>query len=634
MFLDKNHILETMSVESLNTPDKIICHTDEAHENESETLTQGEWLVSNAPFISTPDELLDKVYLYRWKNLLACLAKRKEDGKYEFCEASPGSGYHHYIDCAQGAHIRDARWIRDNKYLNDYIDVTPINVSYWNYILDSVYQKYLLDGDLENLKNNYYKLVARFNYNYFKFDPEWGLYYMQNGTEGQEAGVNGYDKIEREMTYSASFTAKGSTVEALTDNNIRGDFWSCEGSGNERDSIIIDAPLENFFATGLRIWYKQEPKALGVYYNKNGEWCAVENLQYGPWVYDAKMTDVTFEKVETDKIKVEFKNSPETGEYTAAYQLVVCYTFEPWGCGSFWKIIGGDESYRMNSNCFMAAAGYSMAKIATAVGRHWSEALYFNRRGDEIKKAIFEKLWDDDISFFREITHDDKIVIEGKESNCYSAWSFNLAPDEERYAKAWDYIMREDTFLSPYGLTTLEKENPHYMQPFGHGCLWNGPVWPYTYSLILTGMANVLHDYKNHKVSKDDYFELMKRYCLCHFDSGSTDNFAVREDHHPEENTWIAPNRDYNHSSFIDNVLNGLLGIRPTSDGLTVDPIIPDSWDFFCVEDVLWQGKNVTVIFDRDGTKFGREKGLSVFINGTLTAHSETLSKLHIAKSA
>ena len=632
MILNKKAILMEKSVNSLNTPDKIIGHTDNEHENETERFTQQQWMMENIPYISTPCELLDKVYYYRWKNLLACLAKRKQDGKYEFCEASPGSGYHRYIDCAQGAHVRDARWIRDNSYLNDYIDVTPLKVDYWNYLIDSVYQKYLLDGDKDNLEKNYYKLVARFNYHYFKFDSDYGLYYMQNGTEGQEAGVNGYDKIEREMSYSASYTAAGSSLRALTDNNIRGDYWSCEGSGNEFDSIVIDTPIENFYATGIRIWFMTEPESIKVFYSQSGEWKPVDNLVCGPWKYDAKMTEVSFDKVPTDRLKIEFHNCPDKGRYTSAYELVVCYTFEPWGCGSFWKIIGGDESYRMNSNCFMAAAGYSLAKMSSAIGKHWSETNYFVKRGDEIKTAVFEKLWDDDISFFTEITHDEKRKINGKESNCYSAWSFNLAPDEERYGKAWDYIMRTDTFLAPFGITSLEKENPHYMQPFGHGCLWNGPVWPYTYSLILLGMSNLLHNYKNHRVTKDSYFELLKRYCLCHYDTDSTDDFAVREDHHPEENRWIAPNRDYNHSTFIDNVLNGLMGICPTEDGLTVNPIVPDNWDYFCVEDVRWQGKDITVVYDKTGEKYGRGIGLSVFCDGALAAHSDTLARLTLAK--
>ncbi len=632
MFLNKEEILKNQNNKSLNTPDELIGHTDDVHENETEVYTQKQWMLENIPFISTPDELLDKIYYYRWKNLLACLAKRKEDGKYEFSEGSPGCGYHRYIDCAQGAHVRDARWIRDTKYLNDYIDITPVEVGYWNYLIDSVYRKYLLDGDKENLAKNYIKLWARFNFHAHKFDEDYKLYYMQNGVEGQEAGVNGYDKIEREFVYSASYTAAGSSLAALTDNKISGEYWSCAGSEEKFDSIVIDTDIENFYATGLRIWFRTEPSSVAVYYNKDGEWTAVENLSVGPWQYDAKMTDVTFEKVPTDKLKIIFENDPQNGLYTSAYELVVCYTFEPWGCGSFWKIIGGDESYRMNSNCFMAAAGYSLAEIARALGRHWSETNYFVKRADEVKEAIFEKLWDDDISFFREITHIDKYVIEGKESNCYSAWSFGLAPDEERYAKAWDYIMRKDTFLSKFGVTTLEKENPHYMQPFGHGCLWNGPVWPYTYSLILLGQANLLHDYKNHHMTKESYFELLKRYCLCHYDTDSTDDFAVREDHHPEENRWIAPNKDYNHSTFIDNVLDGLFGIRPTKDGIIIDPIVPDSFDWFCVEDVRWQGHDLSVVYDKDGSKYGNGRGLRVYLDGKLSAESEKLEKLMLTK--
>lgn len=607
MFLNKDLILKNTAVENLNTPDEIIGHSDEVHDNTIETLTQKEWLCKNIPFIETPDALLDKVYYYRWKNLLSCLSKRR-DGKWELCESAPGNPwYHKYIDCAQGAHVREARWIRDTRYLNDYIDITPDKEAYWNYFIDSVYQKYLLDGDLDVLFRNFEKLCSRFNSRAERFDGEFKLYYTKNDNEGQEAGINGFEKVEDEMIYSSTC----GITDCLHDNDISNAFWSSE---NSVDSISVKVPLENFCATGLRIWFKTSPTKINVYYSLKGEEKPVENL-------NVQGKEITFDKALCDEIRVEFEGHAEV------FELVVCYTFEPWGCDSFWKIIGGDDSYRINANSFMAAAGYSLSKIAKLLNLDGTD---FKSRADEIKNSVFEKLWDEDISFFREITCQEKKKITGRESNSYSVWSFNLAPDREKYAKAWKYALSEDVFLAPFGLTSLEKSSPHYMQPFGHGCLWNGPVWPYTFSMILTGFANLLHDYKNHSFSKDDYFDLLKRYCKCHFENFSDTDFAVRENHHPDENHWLAQTKYYNHSTFIDNVLNGLLGIRPTETSLVINPIIPDSWDFFAVDEINWRGHNVTVIYDKTGKKYNLGKGLQVFVDGEIKVHSEELKQIKL----
>ena len=457
MFIDKKKALEATSVKSLNTPSKIIGHSDEVHENEAETLTQSEWLCKNIPFIETPDTLLDKVYYYRWKNLLSCLAKRREDGRYELCESAPGSYYHKYIDCAQGAHLREARWIRDTKYLNDYVDVTPSSVNYWNYFIDSVYQKYLLDGDIDLLRRNYQKLCDRFNAHSKKFDADMGLYYTKNDLEGQEAGVNGFEKLEREMTYTASFTSSDTSLKALTDNCTSGEYWSCKGSGNRVD-IEISLAVEGFCPTDLRIWFKDEPLNVSVFYSDGEKWLPVSNLKR----CDGEMTLLSFEKIRTDKLRLELENDLDNGRYASIYELVVVYRLEPWGCDSFWTVIGGDESYRINANSFMSAAAYSLGKISRLLGVEDT----FTKQGDRLKEAIVSRLWDDGISYFREITRDEKRVIVGKESNAYSTWSFCLMPDSEKYARAWEYTRND--FSAPFGLTSLERKSPHYMQEFTH----------------------------------------------------------------------------------------------------------------------------------------------------------------------
>ena len=75
--------------------------------------------------------------------------------------------------------------------------------------------------------------------------------------------------------------------------------------------------------------------------------------------------------------------------------------------------------------------------------------------------------------------------------------------------------------------------------------------------------------------------------------------------------------KDYNHSTFCDLVITGLCGFVPQADGaLKVDPLAPAAWDWWCLDGVRYHGRDVTVLFDRDGAHYGRGKGLLVLNDG------------------
>ena len=68
-------------------------------------------------------------------------------------------------------------------------------------------------------------------------------------------------------------------------------------------------------------------------------------------------------------------------------------------------------------------------------------------------------------------------------------------------------------FLAPYGPTTVERSSPGFRISYeGHECQWNGPSWPYATSITLTALANLLNNYFQNYISKDDYFQLLKIY--------------------------------------------------------------------------------------------------------------------------
>ena len=88
--------------------------------------------------------------------------------------------------------------------------------------------------------------------------------------------------------------------------------------------------------------------------------------------------------------------------------------------------------------------------------------------------------------------------------------------------------------------------------------------------------------------------------------------------------------RYYNHSTFNDLIITGLVGLRPRADDvIEVNPLLPDNkWNWFSLDNVLYHGKIVTIIWDKDGTKYKKEKGHAVWVNGKKVAASNKLEKL------
>ena len=88
--------------------------------------------------------------------------------------------------------------------------------------------------------------------------------------------------------------------------------------------------------------------------------------------------------------------------------------------------------------------------------------------------------------------------------------------------------------------------------------------------------------------------------------------------------------KDYNHSTFCDLVITGLVGLRPRDDDtVEVNPLVPTAaWNHFCLDGVPYRGRTVTIVWDKTGARYGKGAGLRVLCDGKEVARAPGIQRL------
>ena len=60
-----------------------------------------------------------------------------------------------------------------------------------------------------------------------------------------------------------------------------------------------------------------------------------------------------------------------------------------------------------------------------------------------------------------------------------------------------------------------------------------------------------------------------------------------------------------------------------------VSPLIPEEkWDWFCLDNVLYHDKIITIFWDKYGTRYNHGKGLHILVDGKEIANINSLNKI------
>ncbi len=309
-------------------------------------------------------------------------------------------------------------------------------------------------------------------------------------------------------------------------------------------------------------------------------------------------------------------------------------------CGMFYSIDGYDAmeysisgrdeklertpGIRPTLNSYLCGDAYAISKLAELVGEV-EIAREYAEKFDTLRALINKNLFKD--GFYRAYHANVIESLNGVfESECelpprellgYIPWMFNIPTDDME--ESFPLLMSEDSFYTDFGPATAERSHPKFLYPVNHECLWNGYVWPFATSQTLNALLNAIDNYGMVKYKKL-YRDMLIQYARTHNlkrEDGKTVSW-IDESRHPFTDDWhsrtilrsrenfIERGKDYNHSTFCDNVISGIVGVKTDLNGeIRIEPNIPEDWEYFTLTNLHIMGK----VYD---ISYSREKGLSV----------------------
>lgn len=497
------------------------------------------------------------------------------------------------------------------------------------------------------------------------------LGFTQCADEGKKGAVLRYNDFKHYVDYFN--TMEDENIAQAIPNDKSWDWL-------EANIPLFECPQDNFEEMYYFRWWsyrkhiKKTPVGWGIteflidrpYADKwNLIACAIgHHTMEGRWLHDTQYTEgnihTWYRGNEGKKMKKLHKFSSWT-----AYALLETYKvngdkkfivdmlpdlvedFQIWeqqrrlSSGMFWQedvrdgmeeqISGGRKvkNIRPTINSYMYGNAMAISEIAKIANDNKTSEL-FAGKADTLKAFINDSIWNGEDEFFETIQEKTGTFAKVREAIGFIPWYFHI-PDANK-SIAWNQVNQEDGFSAPYGLTTAERRHPAFRT---HGCChceWDGPIWPFATSQTLIGMANLLNDYENQPYVDDStYFKQLELYVESQYHRGRP---YIGEYLDEVTGYWLKGDQErsryYNHSTFNDLIISGLVGIRPSvGDIVEINPLLPDDkWGWFCLDQVKYHGKMLTIVWDKTGEKYGKGVGLYVLADGKEIGRVGGLEKL------
>lgn len=641
--------------EPLVSPDKVKSFIERFNADDREvyptTISNAQtfdFLVANAPLFECPDEDIERTYYFRWWTFRKHLARTTNGWVItEFLPVVPWAGKHNTINCANGHHIREARWLQDRRYVEDYIRFwfqKDSRVTYTSWLPEAVWAYCTTLGDYGLAKELLPDLIKHYKgWETGRLDKPTGLYWQNDNGDGMEGSISGPGY---RPTINSYMFANASAIACIADLSGQKEL-----AAEYRDKAavlkkLVQEKLWNPEHEFFEVRLAPQPTGLfGVRVNNDAELTKqakpTSSSRHNPDCltrdamprnsWHTQLPHILFNNRGAEEwVQYDF---PRTVEIASVQLFLV----------------------RLDKRDIFPESVAVLYRDAGA----WKEVTGAKGVLDKFDKwnaITFQPVTTDGLRLQLRLAgfNRDALPLRNvRELLGYTPWMFDL-PDPQ-FAVAWKQLADPQGFAAPWGLTTAERRHPAFEISYTrHECLWNGPVWPFATAQTLTALANYLNHDPQPVLGRARYLEVLGTYARSHrltLADGRVVSW-IDENQNPTNGDWIARARliemltgkpgavakkgpmdrgqAYNHSTFCDLVINGLVGLRPQPDDtVVVNPLVPpDTWDWFCLDHVPYHGKMLTILWDKTGKRYGKGSGLRVFKDGKQIANSETLTRV------
>lgn len=627
-------------------------HDEELYKNEIPNDKSWDFLKENIPLLDCPDEEIQKTFYFRWWTLRKHL--KKIEGSWAITEFVPKVSWswdHNLINCANSHQINESRWLADRSISRDNIKVWLLKYTrrgYSSWIAYTLLNYIYLTGEEELAKELLPNVIKMYlDWEKGNRDAIKGLYFQNDAGDGMEGAIGGGGFRPTVNAYAAANAYAISELALMVGDRDLAEKYRLKG--DECKKLLFKElwnPEHEFFEV------------------KNAPWStAFFGLRLNG---DKQLTKQAEFKCSNEKMKGFNNDSDPKNSWeikTTPYYRVT-------------KGTQGWMEYKLQQPAIISSLQLYFARNHIPmhlIERDFPEAfrVLYKSKGEwvavqnlEGKLDKFDK-WNE-LKFTPVETQEvrfecdtygynrEKLDFIGvREQLGYVPWYFNLP--EAQHSVAWKEAIDTKGFKATWGLTTAEQRHPKFEITYTrHACLWNGPIWPFATSQTLTGLANLLNNYEQKYISKADYYDMLKTYAFAHQikkEDGTIVSW-IDENQNPFTGEWIAKKvlenfaerrkdlthikergKDYNHSTYCDLVIQGLVGFRPQANGkCIVNPLVPENkWKYFCLDRIPYMKKQITILWDEDGTRYNKGKGFRIFSDGVEIHQSAEIKRVEFS---
>lgn len=250
--------------------------------------------------------------------------------------------------------------------------------------------------------------------------------------------------------------------------------------------------------------------------------------------------------------------------------------------GELWPL------YRLDEIVFTIANLQACERMAAELGNTEEQTACAHFK-TEMLTALKEDFWNADRGLFLDV--DVKTGRQCDRAACYDSFApflWDLVSGEP-YDRAIDRILDEKLFWGTFPITTVEKTCPMFWAdncitgpcasgkdaPHSYGCCWNGPVWPFADTLVLTALGDAAgRKRKYHK----PWLRFFEAYTKLHFLCGDYSVPDILEHYRYSDGTPFSSTHDYFHSGYIDLLMKYWAGIRVENQKVTFQPLTRDAF--------------------------------------------------------